>query len=390
MGRPTQALILLEALTNNWKLLTEYASPKAPLIPVLKANAYGHGAVTVALHLQKLGVKLVAVAVLDEARELRKAGFKKQILLLGPFLKKEISEIKTLQVTPVVGSMYSLKLLIEYSAKRFNFGLKTEKNSSIKLEIHLKWDTSMNRLGLREEELPEVDSLLSANRKTIQVKGLCTHLLRGEDLGSAAGFSAIQIQKFKKISDHFKSSNPRILIHVFNSDAFFQSIESRRFDPQFGARIGLALYGYTSVETQLTQKLKPVMRLISKIVQLKFIKKGESVSYNATWMAKRNSVIAVVPMGYADGYRRALSNKGQVLVRDMMVSVVGTVCMDYFMIDVTDVHVHTHLTLGEDVEIWGERVSLKDLSKKIDTIPYELLTTLGSRVKRVAVIHKNK
>jgi alanine racemase len=208
--------------------------------------------------------------------------------------------------------------------------------------------------------------------------------LCGEDLGSSRGFSAQQLKSFQRICKQMQKLSKQMVVHVFNSDAFFQHLEHPLYPAGFGARLGLSLYGYTSVETILSKKLKPVMQLCSKIAQLKMIQKGESVSYNATWVAQRDSVIAVVPMGYADGYRRALSNKGQVLVRGMLVSVVGTVCMDYFMIDVTDVHARQPLTLGEDVELWGPHVDLKDLAKKIDTIPYELLTTLGSRVTRVA------
>jgi alanine racemase len=391
MGRPTQALILLKALTNNWRLVKQYASPKAPLIPVLKANAYGHGAVIVALHLQKLGVKAVAVALIEEVRELRKAGFKKPIFLLGPFDQGQVKDLIKFKVTPIIGSIESLRILILAGHKtkdnpKDKSRDKSKIKSKIKFPVHLKWDTSMNRLGFRIEELLDVINLLET-ASHIEVKGLCTHLLRGEDLGDPDGFSARQVKAFQQVVGHFKENNryQRLDLHVFNSDAFFQHLRKPIYPLDFGTRLGLGLYGYTSVETELSKKLKPVMKLCSKIAQIKIIQKGESVSYNATWTAQRDSVIAVVPMGYADGYRRTLSNKGQVLVRGMLVSVVGIVCMDYFMIDVTDVHRQNPLTLGEDVELWGPHVDLKELAKKIDTIPYELLTTLGPRVARVAV-----
>jgi alanine racemase len=375
MGRPTQALILVEALTNNWNLVKQHASPNAPLIPVLKANAYGHGAVIVGLHLQKLGVEAVAVALIEEAEELRKSGFKKKLLLLGPFESDQIKDIIKYKIIPIVSNLECLQLLAA-----------TKKNTvNHKFQIHLKWDTSMNRLGFKQEDFLEVQNILNAHSH-IQVEGLCTHLLRGEDLGEVDGFSEKQIKIFHQIIAKFQEDKRynQLSLHLFNSDAFFQHLKNPVHSSSFGARLGLGLYGYTSVETELTKKLIPVMKLCSKITQIKMIKKGESVSYNATWTAKRDSVIAVIPMGYADGYRRALSNKGQVLVRGMLVSVVGTVCMDYFMIDVTDVHAQCPLTLGEDVELWGPHVDLKELAKKIDTIPYELLTTLGPRVARMA------
>jgi alanine racemase len=396
MGRPTQAVILLKALSYNWNLLKRHAPAQAPIIPVLKANAYGHGAVIVALHLQKLGVAAVAVALLEEAQELREAGFKKQIFLLGPFERNQVIDILKYKVTPIIGNMECLKILAatkkllmpkKLSQKSVNSAVKNSKGKIVKttqsyFPIHLKWDTNMNRLGFREEELPEVLALLAKN-PNLQVKGICTHLLQGEDLGKTKGFSEQQLKSFQRITEQMQNISKDMIFHVFNSDAFFQQRKKPICPSNYGARIGLALFGYTSVKTELSKKLKPVMKLCSKIVQLKKIRRGESVSYNATWVAKRDSVIAVVPMGYADGYRRALSNKGQVLVRGTLVSVVGTVCMDYFMIDVTDVHTDHPLTLGEDVELWGPHVDLKELAKKIDTIPYELLTTLGPRVARV-------
>jgi alanine racemase len=394
MGRPTQAVILLKALTSNWKLLKKLGSAQAPVIPVLKANAYGHGATIIALHLQKLGATSVAVALLEEAQELRVAGFKKDIYLLGPFERNQVGELIKNKVIPIISSFECLKILVlaknypksTKAQKNFkkNTATKTIKKTEFKFMIHLKWDTSMNRLGFKEEQILEVKTLLLKNPH-IEVKGLCTHLLCGEDLGLPEGFSEHQLNSFQRIINQMITSDKKLDIHVFNSDAFFKHHQTQIYPENYGSRLGLGLYGYTSVETELTKKLKPVMKLCSKIVLIKKIQIGESVSYNATWTAKRDSVIAIVPMGYADGYRRSLSNKGQVLVRGKLVSVVGTVCMDYFMIDVTDLNEQKPLTLGEDVELWGPHVDLKELAKKIDTIPYELLTTLGSRVKRVAL-----
>lgn len=376
MGRPTKAIISKEALTFNWNLLKKNNPDQALFIPVLKANAYGHGACSVAMHLQSLGATSAAIALIEEAEELRAAGFTQTIYLLGPFESSQVADIQRLKVTPIVSDLECLKILSNQIKTQFH--------------IHLKWDTNMNRLGLREEQFDSVISILSQYPQ-LCIDGLCTHFLKGDDLINPDGYSQKQVQVFQKILLKFKE-NPlknikmdQLKIHIFNTDAFLNHIQHPFLPTYFGARLGLSLYGYASVETEISKQLKPIMKLCSKIVHIKSIKQNEAVSYNATWRSQRDSIIAVVPMGYADGYRRALSNKSRVLVRGQLVPVVGTICMDYFMIDVTDLHNFSSIQLGENVELWGPNVNLKQLASSIETIPYELLTTLSPRVPRTYV-----
>lgn len=374
MENSARAYIQLKALTNNWRLLKQLAPKEQPLIPVLKANAYGHGLTIVALHLQKLGAKSAAVARVFEAMELRTAGFKGKILLLGPFHRSDLSYFAKYRITPIVGNLENLQLLI------------TEAKKYPPLEIQLKWDTSMNRLGIKPESFDKVVKLLRRQTR-IKVEGVCTHFLSGEDLGNRSGASLRQVFLFNEIAQKLKMilNLTKLELHIYNSDAFFRQAQGHYVQQSFGARIGLALYGYSTVKNKWTRKLQPVMRFVSCISQIKRIKKGESVSYGATWVAKRDSTIAVVPVGYADGYRRALSNKGQVFIKGMRVNIVGIICMDYFMIDVTDLIKKRPLDLGDEVELWGNHMELSQLAYSIGTIPYEMLTGVGPRVARVAV-----
>ncbi len=372
MGRPTKAQISLEALTHNWSLFNNQKDAQSFIIPVLKANAYGHGAVPLALHLQQnAGIKSCAVALIEEAIELRNAGFQQEIFLLGPFLKTQIKELIEFKITPFICNKNGLQNLVT-----------TSEHIHFPVPIHLKIDTGMNRLGVKEEELDEIISILELNKKIVHLEGLCSHFLNGENLGSPQGSSEEQFLLFSKLVQKFQSFK-NLKIHMANSDGFLRNTDCHRLPTYYGSRIGLALYGYSSLDKGLALKLKPVMTLTSTIVHINQVKKGETVSYNGTWKAPVDSTIAVIPIGYADGYRRLLSNKGRVLVRGQIVNVVGTVCMDYFMIDVTQLNHQTKINLGEEVELWGPNINLKQLASSIETIPYELLTTLSSRVPRI-------
>ncbi len=360
MARPTLAEIDLQAFANNWKVITQIKN-KDRLIPVIKANAYGHGAEVFARELQAWGAPQVAVALFEEAVVVHDAGFTGSILVLGPFAREDIKLARQINCIPVIGDKQNL------------IDLAT---AGIDGTIHLKWDTGMNRLGLVEEDIDWVKVTLRDNPQ-LKVQALCTHFLKAEDFGRDNGFCTQQMARFQNIESHFPEIKDR---HIFNTDSFFTNAGLHLLDDSYGARPGLSLYGYTSANNEWAQKLQPVMTLKTKIVHLVKVKTGETVSYNASWRAQRESVVAVLPIGYADGYPRSLSNKGQVFVQGQTVPLVGIVCMDYLMIDVTDV---AAIKLGDEVELWGKNMPLTKLAQAAGTITYELMTALTSRVPRI-------
>lgn len=364
MARPTVAEIDIVALANNWSVLTQIQKAE-DIIPVIKANAYGHGVVAFAQTLQNWGVQRVAVALFEEAEELRRSGFQGEILVLGPFATSDIPAAQELALTPMVGDREFLLALAEAKFAK---------------AIHIKWDTGMHRLGLAEEETGWLRKVLE-QYPHLKVQAFCTHFLKGDDFGLPDGYSEAQLQCFQRIEAQFPEVSEK---HIFNSDSFFANQERARLpfsqgSFSYGARTGLSLYGYCGLKTSKSSLLQPVMTLKTKVVHLVRVNKGAGVSYNATWTAKRDSLIAVLPIGYADGYPRSLSNKGQVFIRGEVVPLVGTVCMDYLMIDVTDI---PSVQIGDEVELWGKKIPLETLAKAAGTITYELVTALTSRVPR--------
>lgn len=359
MSRPTVAEIDLRALENNWGVLTALQRPER-LIPVIKADAYGHGAVEIAKALQKWRVPQVAVAMMEEAEVVRGSGYQGHILILGPIAESEIPVVSELRCTPVIGDKQEL---MSFQKAAFSG------------EVHVKWDTGMNRLGLVESDVDWLKGLLRRS-PGLNIQAFCTHFLKADDFGQPFGLCESQLRRFQAIEAQFPEVEQK---HIFNSDSLFANQEVKKLGSNYGARPGISLYGYAGYRSAWTEQLQPVMTLKTKIVHLVKVSTGGSVSYNATWIAKRNSVIAVLPIGYADGYPRSLSNKGHVFIRGKLVPLVGMVCMDYLMIDVTDV---MGVELGDDVELWGRQVSLDELAEKANTITYELMTALTTRVPR--------
>ena len=364
MSRPTLAEINISALENNWRLMTELLGVEL-LIPVIKANAYGHGDAIVANQLQQWGAKRCAVAMVEEALKVREAGFKGEVLTLGPLTSDEIPLLSQLQCTPVIGDKQNLMDLAK---------------AQFKNPIHIKWDTGMNRLGLKSEDVEWLKEFWQEN-PGLSITAFCTHFLQSMDYLKDQGYSARQLSAFEMIVEQFPQSQ-NMEKHIFNSDSFFANLEKRRTSTPFGARLGISLYGYSSIRNQWTQRLQPVMTLKTRVSHMTKVPKGHSVSYNASWVAPRDTVVAILPIGYADGYPRSLSNKGQVFIHGRRVPLVGIVCMDYLMIDITDLN---KVRLGDEVELWGENLSLHFLAETSGTIVYELLASLTSRIPRKAI-----
>ncbi|MCE3011134.1 MAG: alanine racemase [Proteobacteria bacterium] len=357
----------LDNLAHNAQLLRKLGGEKNFFCPMVKANAYGHGDIEIALRLEAEGVEHLGVGLIEEGILLRQAGVHCKILVYGTFEMDGADAILKYQLTPVISLWEQAHAL--------------EKAAEAPVDVHVKFDTGMNRLGFR---LDQVSPLLEyfSKSKILRLKGILTHLHTGEDAHDPQGSSQQQLRLFSEVEKKFSPFHP--VVHALNSAALLSL--SRKRSIKFGARPGLAIYGVSPFAEDF--QLKPVMSLRSQIVRYHKIQAGESVSYSAAWRAQRDSLIGVVPIGYADGYHRLLSNRAQVLVAGQKVPQVGNVCMDYIMIDVTGVpHLHSDsgpeevTLLGHDGS--GQWITARELAEQAQTIPWEILTSVGERVPRV-------
>lgn len=366
-SRPTAAVINLGALEHNFNEVVRRAAGRK-ILAVVKAQAYGHGAVAVSRRLLGLGASMLAVALVEEGMELRRAGIDAPILVMGALFPEQAETLAALRLTPVVFTMDTARALSRAAQK-----VKTT------VSVHVKIDTGMGRIGIAPEEAPEFVTLLR-RLSGIDVQGLMTHFADA-DLREKE-FASQQMGRFgalvRKLSE---SGIPVPLIHAANSAAVLD-YQQALFTM---VRPGLMLYGYNPFETGATQvDLLPVLSLVTRIAFLKKVATGIPISYGRTFVTQRESLIATLPIGYADGFSRGLSNKGEVLVRGRSAPVVGRICMDMCMVDVTEV---SGVTEGDDVVLIGSqgggRITAEDIAAKSGTIPYEVLCGIGSRVPRI-------
>jgi alanine racemase len=366
-ARPTVAEIDLAAVVANYHALRALAL-KAEFMAVVKADAYGHGAVEVSHTLAREGCRHFGVTTLAEAKELRASGLKERIYVMGGFFAQEAPELVELDVVPFVADQAALPVLDSAAAGHVGG-----------FPIHLKLDTGATRLGITADELPGAIQTLKHCRH-LNVEGVCTLLASAADPSSPV--TQAQLGAFRRGVEMLREAGfaPRYL-HVANSAATVLRADSH-LDM---IRVGLALYGLPPVPAVInTVKLTPVMTFKTRLLQIKRVAAGTGVSYGHTFVTSRPSVIGVLPVGYADGYRRGLQNGGEVIIRGCRVPVVGAVCMDLTMVDLTDL---PEATAGDPVVLWGgsapDAISANDVAHQVATIPYELLCMVGRRVPRV-------
>ena len=345
-----------KAFEENVKEIKKYIGNKV-LMPVLKANAYGTY-INKNLELIK-DFKIVAVAMVSEAIELRKIGFKKEIFVLNePYIED-------------IPNILKYKLSVGISSKNFLEALKTYPE---KITIHLEIETGMGRTGIDLKDLESFIKLIK-NNKNIEVEGVYTHFSVAD---IDFEFTKEQIRKFEIGVNLVKKEFQNIkYIHSSASNGILNFKE----DICNLVRPGIILYGYEPFENAYKKiKLKPVAKLKSKISFLKEVEPGVSISYGRNFIAKEKMKIATIGMGYADGLRRTLSNKGEVVINGKRAKIVGTICMDSFMVDVTDIDI---VEEGDEVFIWdNEIITLEEVAKKCDTINYEIISTIQNRVPR--------
>ena len=368
MPRPTVAEIDLAALRYNFNKVKGLAGSGKKALAIVKANAYGHGAVNVARELERCGVDFLGVAICEEAAELRKAGIRSPVMVMGGVYNGQAEDVFAYHIIPV---LFDIETALSLNAIASHNGLS--------LKVHIKLDTGMGRIGILPGDLDSfIERLRTCNN--LVVDGLLTHLATADtSQASADDFTVNQINIFRELSARIrdKGFSPTYL-HLANSAAIIRHLE-----PCFNIiRPGLMLYGI-SPSQQLTIDLQPVMALKTKIVTLKKVPAGSSISYRRTFITNRESLIATLPIGYADGYSRQFSNRAAVLIRGRRASVAGVVCMDMVMIDVTDV---ADAQINDGVILLGtqgdETIDARELAEIAHSIPYELLCGISSRVPR--------
>lgn len=372
LTRPTVAKTDLDALAFNLHSARRFLGSETDVMAVVKANAYGHGAVECSRRLKDEGVNILAVAIVEEALELRQAGIDGEILILGGIWPEQAATVLESDLTPVVCRLDSAEALDSHSGRR-----------NIRKKIHIKIDTGMGRIGVPFSQAGEFAAAIS-RLKNIQVEGLMTHFASADDLGQS-DFTNFQIDRFGAAVETFAEAGIRpAILDLANSPASVAFPRSR----SSLVRLGGILYGLGGdILPDVPQpELKPVMSVTSEVGFLKEVAAGESLGYGRTFIAKRDSIIATVPIGYADGYPRTLSNKGEMIVIGKKAPVVGRVSMDWTILDVTDI---PNVEIGTKVTVIGrdgdESISAECLAADTDTISYEITCGFSSRVARIFV-----
>ncbi len=372
-GRPTAALIDLDAFAHNFREAHRLAEGRK-ILAVVKAGAYGHGAVRVGKHLLGLGADMLGVALVEEGRELREAGIDVPSLVRGAVVPGQAEALVALRLTPVVFDRAVVRALSAAARE-----LKTQAS------VHVKIDTGMGRVGITPEAATDfIKELLTLDGITVQ--GLMTHFADA-DLRNKQ-FASEQMDRFETLLKTLDARGISIpLRHAANSAAL---LDYRRALFTM-VRPGFMLYGYNPLEGVRDADLRPVLSLVTRIVFLKKVPRGTPISYGRTFVTGRESLIATLPIGYADGYSRGLSNKGEALVRGMRAPIAGRVCMDMCMLDVTGV---PGVCEGDEVVLIGnqgdQRITADDIAARTGTIAYEVLCGISSRVPRVYVYAKSK
>tara|TARA_R110001583_G_scaffold74255_2_gene205775 strand:+ start:8276 stop:9379 length:1104 start_codon:yes stop_codon:yes gene_type:complete len=333
------------------------------ILVVVKAFGYGTSSVEVAKFLEPK-VAYFAVAYLDEGIALRNAGIKTPILVLHP-LEVNIEQIIKYNLEP---NIYSLKLLKAFIEKATNLGLQ-------QYPIHIKFNTGLNRLGFNKNDISELLPIINS-QSALEVVSVFSHIAASEDLNERE-FTLQQINKFETVSSKFiKQLNNIPFKHMLNTSGIINYAKEAQFDM---VRLGIGLFGFGNSNIE-TAKLKNVLTLKSVISQIHTIKKGESVGYNRAFTAKSTIKTATIPIGHADGISRQFGNGiGYVYINNQKSPIVGNVCMDMIMVDISNINCNE----GDEVVIYKNKEHIEILAKSINTIPYEIITAISQRIRRV-------
>ncbi len=366
----TIAQINLKAIEHNIAKIRKIVGKDRKILAAVKANAYGHGDVQAAKTAVNSGVDYLGVANIEEAVCLRRVGINIPILILGCSFEYEIGDILSYNITPTIADIDFAKELNRKAAEFPN-----------KAAVHIKVDTGMGRIGLHFEHAVNFVKEL-AKLENLFLEGIFTHFPSSDEADNS--FSLLQIKRFKDILDGLETSGISIPTkHMANSAAILsRNIHDSFFDM---VRPGLMLYGaYPSPYVSKNIKLEPALTLKTRVVFIKDVKQGSTISYGRTYITKSKARLAAIPIGYGDGYSRLLSNKGEVLIKGKRAPIVGRICMDQLIIDVSKIY---EVCVGDEVVLIGiqkqERISVEEIAEKIGTIPNEVFCMISKRVPRV-------
>lgn len=367
-ARPTWIEINLDHLTSNLQEIKAAIGPATQIMAVVKADGYGHGAVAIAEAALKAGASSLAVAFVEEAVGLRRAGIDAPVLVLGYTDPIHFHSLIEYRLTPTV---FSLQTALELS--------KRAAAEKLIMPVQLKVDTGMGRIGFLPKEF--VDAAYRISRMPgLKIEGVFTHFSSSDEEDQT--YTREQKLLFDRMIDHCNDKGIAFpLIHAANSAAAMAYPDSR----YNLIRFGISLYGCYPAEGifKYRFKLRPILTFKSRVVMVKEVPPGTAISYGCTYRTNKDSIIATVPVGYADGYSRLLSNKGLVLIRGRRAMVVGRVCMDHLMVDATHI---PGVRRGDEVVLYGrqgdEEIMIEEMAGLIDTVNYELLCIINKRVPR--------
>lgn len=366
----TYAEVDIDKIAHNYREIKSILSPNTELMCIVKANAYGHGAVEVAKALIKEGAAMLGVATITEGVELREAGIKASVLVLGGIQEQHVETVVDYNLSQTVTNKEVLQRISDYAC------------SCRKVpKVHVKIDSGMGRLGLRPGK--ELDSFLPILKKcqNIEVEGIYTHFAVSEDIDRS--FTNLQMKRFKSALKAIDEAGIKAKYrHCYNSAAIINHPEA--YSVFNLVRPGLILYGYYPCDTYLKYlNLKPAMQVKAKITFVKTIHPGDSVGYGRTYIAEKNTKVATIGIGYADGYSRKLSNTGYAIVKGKKVPIIGRISMDQCCLDVSEVD---DVRFGDVVTLIGEdgnsSIWANEVAGMFGSITAELLTALGRRVLR--------
>lgn len=370
--RPTWVEIDLDAIRENTINIKKLCGEKTGIMGIVKADGYGHGSIQVSKILIEEGVRYLGVSSLDEGIVLRKSGIDHPILILGYTPEEQLEDTIEWNINQTIYDLDTAKILAEEGKER-----------NRKVKIHIKIDTGMGRLGFRGRE-NIINSIVEINKlASLEIEGLYTHYSVADQKDKA--YTSDQLNQFLDICKTLEKLNIHIpLKHTANSAAVID-MEDTYFNL---IRPGIILYGlYPSNEViKDNLLLKPAMAFKTKIANVKRVEKDSSISYGRKYITSEEKLIATLPVGYADGYPRMLSGRTHVLIHGVKASIVGSICMDQCMVDISDI---PNAKVGDEVILFGPGLSAEELAEKIGTINYEIICMVSKRVPRV-YIQNNK
>jgi alanine racemase len=393
--------ISINNLKFNLKSIRSFVNNNAKILAVVKANAYGHNYKIISSALEQEGVSYFGVASVDEGIQLREHGIKANILVLGGVLEEEFINITKYELIPTISCLkfaeklenfLQLQSVINKQHSKSEYSLNQNKeehsissqtvleNSPIK--IHIKIDTGMGRYGVCYEKAEELIRYV-LRQKFLKVDGIYTHLSSAEEDGV---FTRKQMEKIYNIIEVFSKEQIEFSnVHILNTAGIINNYYDNKSNM---IRLGVLLYGiYSTLDKREKIEIKPVMQWKTKIVFLKDVEKDSTISYGGSFITKKAMRIAIIPVGYSQGLDRALSNTGEVLIKGKRVKILGKVCMDQTIIDVTDV---LDVKLGDEVVLIGEQgnesITVLDIASKLNKIPYEILCAINANIPKIEII----